>query len=109
MISRRMFFASPAAAALESARPGQMVPVPPVRRWLIVLISPQYPQCIVEALRDWLSHQGYEAVVIRRYRGDDGPDFRIYDLDGAPAPDTGILDEVKQLISQEQERYRHGS
>ena len=99
-LSRRLFFASPLAASLDAHPPGTLVPMPEIRKRLLIVFNPDYIDMRSgHSLGSWLASQGYEAAMLVCV-GYDKPDIRIFDLDGAPSLDTGLLQEVKALLEE---------
>lgn len=68
------------------------VPTGP-KRLLIVYDQNFFRRDQIATLCDWMIHRGFNVWALPHY-GSGGPDIRIFDLDGAPAPDAGLIREL---------------
>ena len=97
-MTRRLFFASP-ASVMYAGIPGKLTPIPTTRKRLLIIANADVVHgSLLQSLIEALAGMGYEGVGLLSF-DHDCPDYRVYDLDGVPQPDSGLLEELKAAIA----------
>lgn len=67
------------------------------KRLLIVYSTIAFRREDIATMCEWMTHRGFNLWAIQTFDVD-APDIRVFDLDGAPAPDTGLIQQLLASI-----------